>query len=211
MGERLAIAAMGVAYGAEGAYAGPTLAGCTVASDTITLRFNSSLLRGGAVGVKHYDGISSFSAMRVLVEPRYWCNHTTLTPVIDGSAPTAMCADPDSPNWGQCGTDVQCFVDSSPELELQPKASLPVVDKAHMGASPKSVWVLVDVKQKSDTEVSVDLSALKGATPQALRYAWDNEHDSCCQSTGPTKWCEPAACPIWGTKSGLPGTYWDAL
>jgi hypothetical protein len=39
----------------------------------------------------------------------------------------------------------------------------------------------------------------------ALRYAWDNEKDSCCQSTGATAWCEPAACPIWDTESGLPG------
>ena len=44
-----------------------------------------------------------------------------------------------------------------------------------------------------------------GWTPIALRYAWDNEKDSCCQSTGPTTWCEPAACPIFDTKSGLPG------
>ena len=36
--------------------------------------FNSSLLRGGSVGVKPYDGKSSFSAMRVLVDARY-CEH----------------------------------------------------------------------------------------------------------------------------------------
>ena len=36
--------------------------------------YNSSLLRGGSVGVKPYDGKSSFSAMRVLVDARY-CEH----------------------------------------------------------------------------------------------------------------------------------------
>lgn len=195
---------MGVVYGGQEAYAGPTLAGCTATADTITLKFNSSLLRGGSVGVKKYDGTTTFSAMRVLVDPRYWCKNTTLTPIIDGSAPKAMCADPGAPNWGQCGTDVQCFVGSAAVLDVNP-GTLPVTDQAEAGVSPEPVWVMVDVKHKSDTEVVVDLGPLKGAPPQAVRYAWDNERDSCCQSSGPTKWCEPAACPIWDTKSGLPG------
>ena len=65
VGERLATAAMGkmrscfvytcrrlidlsriagVVYGGEGAYAGPTLAGCTATADAITIRFNTTLL-----------------------------------------------------------------------------------------------------------------------------------------------------------------------
>ena len=66
----MAAAAMGVVYGGKGAYAGPTLAGCTATVGSITLRFNSSLLRGGSVAVKQYDGKSSFSAMRALVDDR---------------------------------------------------------------------------------------------------------------------------------------------
>ena len=46
-----------------GAYAGPTISGCSVsqAGSSITVQFNSTLLRGGAVGVKPYDGVSAFS------------------------------------------------------------------------------------------------------------------------------------------------------
>ena len=52
------------------------------------------------------------------------------------------------------------------------------------GGKPAEVWVLVDVKAKSATEVTLDLSSLpKGSTPIALRYAWDNHADSCCASS----------------------------
>ena len=38
VGERLAAAAMGVVYGSSGAYAGPTISGCSVAAGSITVR-----------------------------------------------------------------------------------------------------------------------------------------------------------------------------
>jgi hypothetical protein len=155
VGERLATAAMGVAYGGAGAYAGPTLSGCTAAAGSITVRFNSSLLRGGAVGVKRYDGRTSFSAMRVLVDGAFWCKNTTLAPVIDGRASSAMCADAGAPNWGQCGKDVQCFVGGAAE-------AMPAAVASGEG-TPTQVWVLVDVKARSGTEVTLDLAKLQGA------------------------------------------------
>jgi hypothetical protein len=172
---------MGVAYGGAGAYAGPTLAGCTATADSITVRFNTTLLRGGAVGVKPYDQKTSFSAMRVLIDAKYWCENTTITESIDGNPVSAMCNDLGAPDWGRCGTDVQCFtggIRSSDGVAVQPHAK----DGAD-AAGPSDVWVLVDVKSKSATEVTLDLSRLpKGAAPIALRYAWDNEKDTCCAS-----------------------------
>ena len=40
--------------GKGGAFAGPTLAGCSVAGKSITIMFNSTLLQGGQVAVKPY-------------------------------------------------------------------------------------------------------------------------------------------------------------
>ena len=120
-----------------------------------------------------------------------------------GHQKTWFCDDPEAPNWGHCGLDVQCGAGplssgrSSPAVATEGKVS---------GKTATGVWILVDVKSKSASEVTLDLSKLPaGAKPIALRYAWDNEHDSCCAALGPTTWCEPAACPIWDKKSGLPG------
>ena len=84
VGERLALAAMGVAFDGKKPYAGPTISGCTYGgAKTLTVEYNSTLLRGGAVGVKPYDGKSSFSAFRVLTDASYWCDkvRTPLTPL----------------------------------------------------------------------------------------------------------------------------------
>ena len=125
-----------------------------------------------------------------------------LSPTMEGVAGKQYCADPDAPAWGHCGGDVQCGAGGASRAAAAAVASR---GGGGLSAAPPEVWVLVDVKAKSGNSVSLDLSKLNGATPIALRYAWDNEKDSCCQSTGPTTWCEPAACPIFDTKSGLPG------
>ena len=207
VGERLAQAAMGVVYHGKEAYAGPTISGCSVAADTITITYNSSLLRGGAVGVKPYDGKSAFSAFRVLVDPHYWCSKTTFTVPMLGHQKEWFCDDPEAPNWGTCGTDVQCGAGPAAASVSGFAASPAVVAAAgNAEAAPAEVWMLVDVKSKSGTEVTLDLSKLpKGSKPIAVRYAWDNDKDSCCAALSSTTWCEPAACPIWDTKSGLPG------
>ena len=40
VGDRLATAAVSIAYGMQGSYTGPTLAGCHVADGKITVQFN---------------------------------------------------------------------------------------------------------------------------------------------------------------------------
>jgi hypothetical protein len=55
LGDRIARAAVSLVYnGGKGAFAGPTLQGCSVAENQITLRFNQTLLQGGTVAVKPY-------------------------------------------------------------------------------------------------------------------------------------------------------------
>ncbi len=82
VGSRLAQAAMTVAYGDSGASSGPTIAGCSISSDKIIVRFNQSLLKAGKVSVKPYDTTVNNSAMYVLVDPSYWCSATSLTETI---------------------------------------------------------------------------------------------------------------------------------
>ena len=197
VGERLALAAMGVAYGAKGAVSGPTVSGCTLRGDSLTIRFNASLLAGGAVGVKQVDGSTTFSAMRVLTDARYFCKDTKLAPAVNRRIGRWMCADPGAPSWNNCGNDVQCG--DTPSLTSAVGSYRP----PH-GEQP-GVWMLVPVQHKSDTEVVVDLSSLNGTAPVAVRYAWSNEQDSCCESLSPTQPCKPAACPIYDKVSGLPG------
>ena len=128
-----------------------------------------------------------------------------MAPAMLGHEETWYCADKNAPNWGHCGDDVQCGAGSinTTAATLTATAAAAAAAAAVQGAG---VWMLVDVKSKSLSSVSLDLSRLPaGAAPLALRYAWDNDKDSCCQSTGPTASCPPAACPIYETTTGLPG------
>ena len=46
------------------------------------------------------------------------------------------------------------------------------------------------VRRDSTHEVA---PGLNGSTPVAVRYAWSNEVDSCCESLAPTQACQPEA------------------
>ena len=63
------------------------------------------------------------------------------------------------------------------------------------------------VRRDSTHEVA---PGLNGSTPVAVRYAWSNEVDSCCESLAPTQACQPEACPIYNKNSMLPGNPFSA-
>jgi hypothetical protein len=70
-------------------------------------------------------------------------------------------------------------------------------------ASATGTWVALDVASASPTSVAVDLSALGGAAPSAIKYAWgptggppDTDDVLCCDPTGE---CVPGGCPIYAT------------
>lgn len=150
---------------------------------------------------------------------RHRCKNTTLTPPIAGSYSKWICADATAPAWGACGGDVQCGVDvhggggsrldnGAGVTAAAPSASSAAATAAATAAAAGSgsAWVAVDIKSKSATEITLDLTRLNGSPPLALRYAWGDERDSCCPSNlGPTESCVPESCPIWDTVSGLPG------
>merc|ERR1712039_105124 len=76
-------------------------------------------------------------------------------------------------------------------------------------------WVTLNITKKDDSHIAADLSALKGLSPVAVRYAWGNSHygrDSCCfdPSVYQNKPCKEAACPIMSSSS-LPANPFMAL
>lgn len=54
VGDRLGTAAYGVVYGGKNAFTGPTLAGCVLSPKTLTIQFNTTLLRGDGVTLQKY-------------------------------------------------------------------------------------------------------------------------------------------------------------
>ena len=54
MGQRLATSAYAQVYGGSGAATGPTLSGCVADGTTITVQFNTSLLRNEKVVLNPY-------------------------------------------------------------------------------------------------------------------------------------------------------------
>ncbi|CAE7907902.1 SIAE [Symbiodinium sp. KB8] len=76
VGERLARAGAVVAYGQPGIFTGPTLSGCSVAGNKITVHFNNSLLYSEKVVVQDYQKIKS-SRLEVLTNRSLFCLQTS--------------------------------------------------------------------------------------------------------------------------------------
>ena len=92
-----------------------------------------------------------------------------------------MCADQNAPQWGHCGGDVQCGAGSSSTASttgmVSGKGSAAdaqgqAVAKAVAGASPSEVWVLVDIKSQTGTEVILDLTKL----PAGAKHVKPGKH-----------------------------------
>eukprot|EP00041_Stephanoeca_diplocostata_P018767 m.396690 g.396690 ORF g.396690 m.396690 type:complete len:756 (+) comp21114_c0_seq4:60-2327(+) len=61
VGDRLGTAAFNLVYGGKASYTGPTLSGCAVSGTTLSVSFNSSLLRGDHLVLQNYtSGLSFF-------------------------------------------------------------------------------------------------------------------------------------------------------
>eukprot|EP01052_Picozoa_sp_SAG31_P017616 SAG31_NODE_1213_length_9359_cov_4.298164_11_plen_348_part_00 len=54
VGERLGTAAYNLVYGGTNAFTGPTLAGCVLSPQKLTIKFNSTLLRGDSITLQKY-------------------------------------------------------------------------------------------------------------------------------------------------------------
>ena len=141
VGQRLAAAALVLAYGWPGPATGPTLAGCTYAAGALTLAFDAAALAGAPLVIAPYDTAHA--------------NRSGLSILIHSS-----------------------------------------------GAPDSGTWVPCNIAVAGPAAVTVDLTPLAGAPPQAIKYAWGgtggrpNDADvECCWPTA-TGECVPGQCPL---------------
>eukprot|EP00434_Breviolum_minutum_P007446 symbB.v1.2.006568.t1/scaffold392.1/size213825/4 len=76
VGDRLASAAINIAYGKKGTFTGPTLSGCHMVNGKIIVHFNRSLLASDELIVKDYRSLGS-SRMEVLTNKSLFCLQTS--------------------------------------------------------------------------------------------------------------------------------------
>lgn len=218
VGDRLAKAAKNVVYGGTAAYTGPTVSGCSASDDRIVVRFNTSLLRGDHVHVKSYNKSTVYSGFRVLVDDSKWCLQTEVhcralpngtIPCIDHWRAWDGCCPSRNLTWWcvDNGDGSVPSLPTSPVSDEHPdlRASVDGVPPTNPFETPE-VWVNVDVVAGDDAStVVLDLGALGGQRPKAIRYAWQDTNGAagCCYDLPTGVPCEAGSCPIFGS-SGLP-------
>ena len=196
VGQRLALGAFNSAYGGTGAVTGPTIASCSLAGATLSVAFNTGLLKGDTVLLQPIYPVTPTSRPN-----RYWNFGGSLMWAQNNAS--LFCTEP------QCvinATSGRCAV-TTPMLEFCPTwAGGDGVTLLPIGTydSPSS-WTMLDLKlSASGTGVDVDLSPLNGTAPTALKYAYDMLF--CCDGTDPTLYVTHGCieeCPIMSS-SRLP-------
>ena len=185
VGVRLAQGAAVSSYGKMGPVTGPTIAGCLMSGSKIVIKFNSTLLSGGTMGVQEYfKGVNDpqtgkptggSSKMQVLVNASAFCLQTHADPIIGLGA------------RGHGGAK-DCWDDGDGHT-LGP-------GNYDSGEN----WVTVDVMAHSQDTVEVDLAKADGRPIFGVRYAWEGD---CCDGNLPTfEPCPLASCPVMGHYSG---------
>ena len=186
VGQRLALGAFNSAYGGTGAVTGPTIASCSLAGATLSVAFDTGLLKGDTV----------------LLQPIF--------PVFHGhywnSGGSLMWA---QNNASLFCSEAQCVVNATSgrctDLEFCPTWAGGDGVTTLPAGTYDSNWINLDFKlSASGTGVDVDLSPLNGTAPTALKYAFDLLF--CCDMTDPTLYVTHGCiqeCPIMSS-SRLP-------
>ena len=186
VGVRLAQGAAVSSYGQTGPVTGPTLSGCAMSATKITIKFNTTLLTGGAMEVqKYFKGVTDpetgkptggSSMMQVLVNASAFCLQTHADPIL---------------GLGESGHGgpQDCWDDGAGHT-LGP-------GNYDSGEN----WITVDVVAGSAPgTVEVDLTKAGGRPIFGVRYAWKG---TCCDGNPATfEPCPLASCPIMGRYSG---------
>ena len=180
VGKRLGQQGAVAAYGKPGHITGPTLSGCAVEDNKITLRFNKTLLAGRGA-----------AADAIKIQPYY-----------DGSAVVGGKA------YNEVGSKMQVLLNASLFcMQLGGRGGQPCRDDGtgvgfNTSFDDNTVWKTVNIVSGANpNEVVVDLARTNG-TAFAIRYGWTGD---CCSENPPSSEpCSPASCPIVGTTSALP-------
>jgi len=205
VGLRLAATAMAVAYKAKGFFSnGPTVAGCSMAGNKITVTFNKTMMAEGggadAITIQPYykppaaasfDGkpgppvvLKTGSKMEVLINATEFCMQTGAP-----SAPATRTLQQPLTSGGHGGGGIACRDDGTGKF----------INVTGFGDAN---WVTVDIIAGSaPNEVVVDLSRTNGVA-YAIRYGWTGD---CCDAIPKTSEpCPIRSCPIMGSVSNLP-------
>ena len=222
VGDRLGTAAYNTVYGGRGSYTGPTLAGCAVsgtagnvvAPHTLTIQFNTTLLRT--------DTLQLNPAKPLVRSPGWWINSTVHDHHMTVVGGTLLYVQTNASNF--------CFEQMLMPDDFNASTGSAESDYSYCptwagGAGPggtkqntsrspdqtewygfDSSWIMLNfTKGPTASSIVVDLTPLKGETPTAVRYAWGGV--DCCDMTDPllyvTHGCV-AECPIYTAESALP-------
>jgi hypothetical protein len=224
VGHRLAVGAMAIAYNSSLHYGQPTLSGCVLSNvlasgsangpaALLTLKFSATELGGANLTVNPYNAADpSRSALSVLVAKSRPAARGVLVELSLERSVTSHAAErttserSTAENAANHATFADRFVESwmAAPAESRVVLSTPLDD-------PTGTWVPVHIKLGSDGRdgaptVVADLTPLAGATPLAVRYAWDGADGPatgdvvCCDpaavAQGSSDECVPASCPI---------------
>ena len=192
VGERLARGAYNTVYGGTGSVTGPTLSSCAATSSSLTIEFDSSLLRGDTIVLQ-----PAFPS----VHTRFVVYGGTLLWALSNS--TTYCIEP------------QCVLnETSGRCATGPNGRGQLGDFCPTWAGGDGVTVLptgsfdanwVELSytlSPSGTGIVADLAPLNGTAPAGIRYAWDSLF--CCDLTDPTLYVSHdciAKCPIMSSAS----------
>jgi len=187
VGDRLARAMFNTVYGGSGAFTGPTISSCSVSGASLTISFNTTLLRGDTLALQSLAGGSQ---LYVQTNASLFC----MEPMCVINATSGNCAfwDPTNPRKGSayyCPT--WAGGDGS---TVYPGG---VLDSGWQG--------MFNFTASGTSSILVDLAPLNGVPPTAFRYAW-GAVGNCCDNSDPNLYVKYgciAQCPIMSS-SGLP-------
>ena len=193
VGDRLGRAMVNTVYGGSGAFTGPTLSSCATSGTSLTIQFNTTLLRGDTLALQSLQRAGG-SQLFVQTNASLFClePQCVLNASVAGGA-TCAYINPANPRNG--------YAYYCPTWAGGEGVNGMVVPKGVFDSGWQS---LNFTASPSGAAISVDLTPLNGAPPTAVRYAWGMV--DCCDHTDPdlyVKYGCIAQCPIMSS-SGLP-------
>jgi hypothetical protein len=200
------VAAASLVYAAGGPVTGPVLSGCSVPTAAqVAVKFNTSLLAGGAVVVGEYNATAGLSGAAVLINASMYCMETLLRCPFNattGGRP-AKCEPQHHLEW-YCGDDTAGAAERAVHRMLWDS-----IDR--LGWRPpknpySSAWYSVPVAVGAAAgEIVLDVSSMNGTAIQGVRYGWETQ---CCNdgsaAIGKSIPCATEACPVKLSPSMLP-------
>eukprot|EP01060_Flectonema_neradi_P039110 TRINITY_DN848_c0_g1_i2.p1 TRINITY_DN848_c0_g1~~TRINITY_DN848_c0_g1_i2.p1 ORF type:complete len:656 (+),score=152.97 TRINITY_DN848_c0_g1_i2:44-2011(+) len=198
VGRRLAEAYFNMFLGGTNSVTGPTIAGCDVTPDYVTINYNKELMKNSTLTVNenyNYTGIVDSNTMMIctgaLGGNQTTCNCLGWSTIVNTSI--IYCSD--GPGWKPDNLDDLEVVQLDNELDLGRNRYL-------------DIWQPAPVVSDTSSSVKIDLSRVNTTGGIfAIKYSWSNGEDSCCSSPDFTKGylpCFPGHCPIMDTTTDFP-------